>query len=431
MIRTAFLFFAVATGCSLSGVAQGAPVKAASKTAALERALDRANKGNLKPMHALLDRGLSPRMHLQGSPLLHFAATVHGPELARLLLARGARLDDRDADQNDALCIAALLGNAPVARVLLAAGADANSHNKDGDTPLHLATLVNAQAISSSGSADIARVLIAGHAQVNSRNKGGETPLHLAIGGQNFAIAKVLLQAGANPNARDKAGVTPTEVGKTWETMVLVATTSGKRKLTPSELADLKGWQSIKPLLGLNAAAPSKAASEFEHQVADLKSAPDVNTRYNAAEWLGKSHDPRALMPLLAAFSDKQWTVAEGAMLAVGELWQGTPTVRAQGSSPIVAALQKLGASKNETLRADAVQTLSDLGDAQSLTAARAFLKDASPLVRAEAITCAADHKDRAALAELRTIAQSDHAPAKNTTLSQLAAHAIAAIEMP
>ena len=249
MNRLAFLCLFLIMGGTFKGEVYGAPKSSPPKTAAVERALDRASAGDLKPMQTLLDHGLSPRTHLNGSPLLHFTAAFRGEKFARLLLGRGARLDDRDADQNDALCIAAMLGNAPVARLLLAQGADANSHNKDGDTPLHLAALVGAITAPTGNGSDIARVLIASHALVNSRNNRGETPLHLAMGAQNFALAKVLLQAGADPNTRDKSGATPSQIGETWETMVLVSITSDKRKPTTAESVALREWQGIKPLL--------------------------------------------------------------------------------------------------------------------------------------------------------------------------------------
>ena len=70
-----------------------------------------------------------------GETPLHCAST---PEAVRVLIAAGADVNARDADDATPLHSAAALGRASVVRELLAVGADAAATNRSGRTPLEL-----------------------------------------------------------------------------------------------------------------------------------------------------------------------------------------------------------------------------------------------------------------------------------------------------
>ena len=70
---------------------------------------------------------------------LHWAAEADKPEVAKLLLAKGASTTLADEDKNQPLHLAALAGSVEVTRLLLAKKADPNLANRREFTPLHLA----------------------------------------------------------------------------------------------------------------------------------------------------------------------------------------------------------------------------------------------------------------------------------------------------
>ena len=102
------------------------------------------------------------------------------------------------------LHVAAMGNRTEVARLLIASGAKVNAKDREGDTPLH-----GACDPCSYGGAEVAELLISCKAGIGTSNNEGETPLHLAASGKHVEIAKLLLSKGANINARDKEGKTP------------------------------------------------------------------------------------------------------------------------------------------------------------------------------------------------------------------------------
>ncbi len=55
---------------------------------------------------------------------------------AQRMLAAGAEVDARDAEDGTLLMLAAHLGNLPMVNALIAAGADVNAHDERGWAPL-------------------------------------------------------------------------------------------------------------------------------------------------------------------------------------------------------------------------------------------------------------------------------------------------------
>lgn len=157
----------------------------------------------------------------EGATLLHLALHQGRPEVAAVLLARGAdpRAADRfgrtplhylaeTADPAKARAaadfVAVLTG--PQAGVVGAAGADPNAADGRGRTALHAAAVRGLPAV-------VAALLAAG-ARVNAAKLDGQTPLHLAVTRRQAEVARLLLHHGADPDSAAQDGSTPRALAK-------------------------------------------------------------------------------------------------------------------------------------------------------------------------------------------------------------------------
>ncbi|MCX5674731.1 MAG: ankyrin repeat domain-containing protein [Planctomycetota bacterium] len=103
------------------------------------------------------------------------------------------------------ICIAAQGGHVDMAEFLIAQGADVNaSHPQLGYTPLHQAA--------QEGKAGMARFLLSKGAKINATDKADATPLHTAAWWGRADVAEVLIAGGANASAVDRKGQTPLAV---------------------------------------------------------------------------------------------------------------------------------------------------------------------------------------------------------------------------
>jgi uncharacterized protein len=117
------------------------------------------------------------------------------PEIASILVERGARLD---------IFVASAVGNLERARQLVDAQPGlVNAVAKDGFQPLGLAAFF--------GRLEIVRFLLERQAEVNSpsRNAMRVMPLHSAAANRHLEIARLLLEHGAMVNARQADDFTP------------------------------------------------------------------------------------------------------------------------------------------------------------------------------------------------------------------------------
>jgi ankyrin repeat protein len=156
------------------------------------------------------------------------------PELARLLLEKGAQTDifaacalglteratellntDRtllnaySPDGWTPLHLSAFFGHKDLAELLLERGAKvhAASLNAMRNTPLH-AAVARSQA-------EVAALLIARGADVNAKQHGGWTPLHAAAANGREDLARMLLAHGAEPFAKAENSQTPLDMALT------------------------------------------------------------------------------------------------------------------------------------------------------------------------------------------------------------------------
>ncbi len=122
---------------------------------------------------------------------LHLAAFFGWPELADVLIDKGAVVDSRSTNsmKNTPLHAAAAGGVTALVELLLKRGANPNLTQEGGWTALHAA----AQA----GNRAMAEALIANGANVNQRAENNQTPLDLALLKGQHELVEFLEQLGA------------------------------------------------------------------------------------------------------------------------------------------------------------------------------------------------------------------------------------------
>ena len=170
---------------------------------------------------------------------LHLAAKANDVARLKNLLASGAGIDARDADQRTALLIATHADAFDAARVLIQAGADVNAKDNIHDTPylyaaaegrleiLKLCLTAGANLKDTNrfggtglipaahhGHKEIVRELLKTKIDIDHVNRLGWTALLEAIilsdgGPTHRDIVRQLIAAGANLNLADAQGVSP------------------------------------------------------------------------------------------------------------------------------------------------------------------------------------------------------------------------------
>jgi ankyrin repeat protein len=189
------------------------------------------------------------------------AAERGDAQAVRLALARGAKVDARDARGRIALLVATHGNHIEAARALIAAGADVNAKDDIQDSPflyagaegrteiLKLALAAGADLKSVNryggtalipachhGHVEAVKVLLATSIDVDHVNRLGWTALLEAVilgdGGPVYAeIVRLLVAARANVNIADRDGVTPLAHARRrgYEAIVSVLSAAGGR----------------------------------------------------------------------------------------------------------------------------------------------------------------------------------------------------------
>jgi ankyrin repeat protein len=149
----------------------------------------------------LLKAGISPdaRDRFRATPL-HAAANANKPMMAELLLAAGARINAVGPELRTPLLIAVGRGYSDIVRLLLAKRADLEWRDAVGTTALHQAVQLHAK--------DIATLLLDHGADVNVGTTNGSTALMIAAQNGDLAMLKSLLERGADINAVNQSGIT-------------------------------------------------------------------------------------------------------------------------------------------------------------------------------------------------------------------------------
>ena len=145
---------------------------------------------------ALLDQGLIVLDYLDqlGTSFLHVAVKNNAPNLARLLLQKGANLDLKDNCGETPLHIAVKNGTEEMVKLLLDWDADTEIKDTRGSTPIQTASLRGKNE-------SIPLLLIERRADAETRDCRGLTPLGNAIESDSPSSAQILIRHGANVNA--------------------------------------------------------------------------------------------------------------------------------------------------------------------------------------------------------------------------------------
>ncbi|CAM9402076.1 unnamed protein product, partial [Laminaria digitata] len=154
-----------------------------------------------------------------GQSPLHIAASIGNTEVARALLACGARPGATDKRGATPLHNAVLYAHHDIVLALLAGGANVGRANEEGKTALHIAcdfggllSLATIDALLAHGaeectpshasvnksSEEVVGFLLNHGAPVDAKNNQGKSPLRLACEKGRVGIARVLLRAGAS-----------------------------------------------------------------------------------------------------------------------------------------------------------------------------------------------------------------------------------------
>jgi ankyrin repeat protein len=185
-----------------------------------------AYDGAVPIIRRLLTANADPNVRqdgMAGRSALGLAASQGHAEVALMLLAAGARVDDNDRGGLTPLMVAAAAANVGrdgekivdgasvdayaertlgVAKILISKGAVVDRKGgKDGDTALGFAAMA--------GRADMVQMLLEAGADPNIANRKGHTPLLRAAAHADSTAAELLLDAGGDPNTASDRGFTP------------------------------------------------------------------------------------------------------------------------------------------------------------------------------------------------------------------------------
>lgn len=150
--------------------------------------------GDVPTVRKLLHEGGSVHETTEeGESLLSLACSAGYYELAQVLLAMKANVEDRGIKGDcTPLMEAASGGYVDIVKLLIAHEADVNAQSSAGNTPLHYAAC--------GGFEDVVQELLEAGANVEQHNENGHTPLMESASAGHVGVARILLRAGAGIN---------------------------------------------------------------------------------------------------------------------------------------------------------------------------------------------------------------------------------------
>lgn len=173
------------------------------------------------------DSGLAARGGTLNDPApLRAAASGGQPEIIKLLLDKGFKVDAKDRRGETPLVVAAAAGHAEVVRLLLDRGANIHAQDANRRTALNHAVFLG-------GHVEVTKVLLDRGANINARDDPADRTIlmHAAQGGF-LELVELLADRGADVNARDASGKTAMSLarGKDIEEIEKVLKAHGAKK---------------------------------------------------------------------------------------------------------------------------------------------------------------------------------------------------------
>ena len=147
---------------------------------------------------------------LTGETPLIAACMLNKPDIARLLIEKGADVNARSNRNGTALTNC---DDPELAKLLIEKGAAVNAQGLADETALHLAIR--------DGMLELARVLLENGADPTIANDRGETALHYAVDWDQPDIIKALLAEGADVTLENRNGQTPLDIARTKDGTVM------------------------------------------------------------------------------------------------------------------------------------------------------------------------------------------------------------------
>jgi len=157
-----------------------------------------AESNDVPTLQRLLQRGFDANTPGPKGQSALLTAIRQNASQAALVLAKwpDTRVDERTADDETALMLAAFHNLLPVAEALIQRQADVN---KPGWTPLHYAA--------TKAHVPMMRLLLENHAFIDAPSPNGTTPLMMAAHYGTPQATKLLLEEGADPRLKNHLGL--------------------------------------------------------------------------------------------------------------------------------------------------------------------------------------------------------------------------------
>jgi ankyrin repeat protein len=171
--------------------------------------LKAAKNGELETVTRLLDERPDININFKDdygrSSLMEASSNGHF-DIVKLLLDRGATIDDKDNAGFNSLMLASQRGHLAIVELLLDHGANINFTCNIRMTALMRASYVRHLAT--------VKLLLDRGANIEAKDRYGDTSLHYACksGQSNMPVIKLLLSYGADPNIKNNDGKKPIDV---------------------------------------------------------------------------------------------------------------------------------------------------------------------------------------------------------------------------
>lgn len=164
----------------------------------LQEAID---KKDTRAVEEILQKDFDVDFRYRGQTALQLAVNLGALDICKLLIDRGANVDEADGELNSLLNSACWNGHGDVAKLLIQRGANLDFENEACSTPLH--------ACAKKGRTEILRLLVAGNCSLNNPDRQGCTALFVATQSANYEVVAELIKAGANLDWADVHKRTP------------------------------------------------------------------------------------------------------------------------------------------------------------------------------------------------------------------------------